>query len=216
MNERFSLTELQLIIRDSLYTALPDFYWVVAEISEIKENLSGHCYLELVEKLPDDINIRARIKAIIWNKRYRILKPFFENITGESLREGMKILVRVKIEYHEIFGLSLIIYDLDPSYTSGEMAIKRQMIIKKLEEEGVFEMNKGLGFPILPQRIAIISSKTAAGYSDFVRHLKGNSPALFFIQHFSIQSCKVLKPKRVSSVRWTVSQTCQTCLTLLQ
>lgn len=180
MNERFSLTELQLIIRDSLYTALPDFYWVVAEISEIKENLSGHCYLELVEKLPDDINIRARIKAIIWNKRYRILKPFFENITGESLREGMKILVRVKIEYHEIFGLSLIIYDLDPSYTSGEMAIKRQMIIKKLEEEGVFEMNKGLGFPILPQRIAIISSKTAAGYSDFVRHLKGNSPGFVF------------------------------------
>ncbi len=180
MNEKLSLTELQLIIRDSLYTSLPDFYWVIAEISEIKENLSGHCYLELVEKLPDDKNVRARIKAIIWSKRYRFLKPFFENITGESLSEGMKILVRVKIEYHEIYGLSLVIFDLDPSFTIGEMAMKRQMIIKRLEDEGVFSMNKELDFPVLPQRIAIISSKNAAGYSDFVRHLKGNNQGYVF------------------------------------
>jgi exodeoxyribonuclease VII large subunit len=180
MDEKLSLTELQLIIRDSLYTSLPDFYWVIAEISEIKENLSGHCYLELIEKLPDDKNVRARVKAVIWSKRYRFLKPFFENMTGESLREGMKILVRVKIEYHEIYGLSLVISDLDPSYTTGEMAIKRQMIIKRLEEEGVFTMNRELEFPVLPQRIAIVSSKNAAGYTDFVRHLKGNSQRYVF------------------------------------
>ena len=175
MNEKLSLTELQLIIKDSLYAALPEMYWVVAEISEIKENYAGHCYLELVEKHPDEKNIRARVRGIIWNKRYRFLKPLFENITGESLKEGQKILIRVTVEYHEIYGLSLIINDIDPSFTMGEMALKRQKIIQKLEEEGVISMNKELVFPILPIRIAVISSRNAAGYSDFIKHLAENS-----------------------------------------
>lgn len=175
MTEKLSLTELQLIIRDSLYMSLPDMYWVVAEISELKENYAGHCYLELIEKHPDEKNIRARVKGIIWSKRYRFLKSFFENVTGESLREGLKILVQTKIEYHELYGLSLVIYDIDPAFTLGEMAMKRQLIIKKLEQEGVFSMNKDLDFPVIPQRIAIISSKNAAGYSDFINHLSGNS-----------------------------------------
>lgn len=175
MAEKLSLTELQLIIRDSLYMALPDMYWVVAEISEIKENFAGHCYLELIEKNPDEKNVRARIRAIIWNNRYRFLKALFENITGESLQEGFSILIKVKIEYHELYGLSLVITDIDPAFTIGEMAIKRQLVIKRLEEEGVFSMNKELEMPILPQRIAIISSSGAAGYSDFINHLKGNS-----------------------------------------
>jgi exodeoxyribonuclease VII large subunit len=175
MAENLSLTELQLIIKDSLYLALPDMYWVVAEISEIKENYAGHCYLELTEKHPDEKNVRARAKAIIWNKRYRFLKSFFENITGESLKEGMKILVRVKVEYHELYGLSLIISDIDPSFTIGEMALKKQNVIKRLEEEGVFQMNKEIGFPVVPQRIAIISSKNAAGYTDFIRQLSDNN-----------------------------------------
>ncbi len=174
MNEKLSLTQLQLIIKDSLYLALPDLYWVVAEISEIKENYAGHCYLELIEKLPDDRNVRARVKAIIWNNRYRLLKSLFENVSGESLQPGMKILVRVKVEYHEIYGLNLIISDIDPSFTVGEMAIKRQMILKKLEEDGVIMMNKELDFPLVPQRIAVISSGNSAGYSDFIKHLKEN------------------------------------------
>jgi len=175
MNEKLSLNELQLIIRDSIYMALPDMYWVVAEISEIKENFAGHCYLELIEKHPDDKNVKARAKAIIWSSRYRFIKSFFENITGESLKEGLKILIKTKVEYHELYGLSLIISDIDPAFTIGEMALKRQQVIKQLEEEGVFSMNKDLEFPLLPQRIAIISSKSAAGYSDFINHLKGNS-----------------------------------------
>lgn len=174
MNEKLSLTELQLIIKDSLYMALPDMYWVIAEISEIKENYNGHCYLELVEKHPDENSIRARIRAVIWSSRFRFLKSFFENMTGESLREGLKILVRVKIEYHEIYGLSLVITDIDPAFTIGEMALKRQQILKKLEEEGVLTMNKDLDFPVVPQRIAVISSGNAAGYTDFIKHLKGN------------------------------------------
>jgi exodeoxyribonuclease VII large subunit len=175
MSEKLSLTELQLIIKDSLYLALPGMYWVIAEISEMKENYNGHCYLELVEKLPDELNIRSRVKAVIWSSRYRFIKSYFENATGESLRDGLKILIRVKIEYHEIYGLSLVINDIDPGFTIGEMALKRQQILKKLEEDGVLTMNRELEFPVVPQRIAVISSASAAGYTDFMKHLKGNS-----------------------------------------
>ena len=175
MSERISLTELQLIIRDSLYLSLPQMFWVAAEISEITINSSGHCYLELVEKHPDEKNIRARIRAIIWNSRFSFIRSFFENITGESLRGGLRILVKAKIEYHELYGLSLVINDIDPAFTLGEMAVKRQLIIKKLEDEGVFTMNREIDFPLLPQRIAVISSKSAAGYTDFINHLNGNS-----------------------------------------
>jgi exodeoxyribonuclease VII large subunit len=175
MNEKLSLTELQLFIRDSLYSALPGLYWVTAEIADIKENYAGHCYLELVEKHPDEINVRAKVKGIIWNNRLRFIKPMFESMTGESLKTGLKILAHIKIEYHEIYGLSLIINDIDPAFTLGEMALKRQQIIRKLEDEGVITMNKELDFPLLPQRIAVISSGSAAGYSDFIKHLYGNS-----------------------------------------
>lgn len=180
MNEKLSLTELQLVIKDSLYLALPDMYWVIAEISEIKENYNGHCYLELIEKHPDDINIRARVRAVIWNSRYRFIKTFFENSAGESLREGLKILIRVKIEYHEIYGLSLVINDIDPAFTIGDMAIRRQQIIRRLGEEGVITMNRELDFPLVPQRIAVISSGTAAGYNDFINHLKSNNYGYVF------------------------------------
>jgi exodeoxyribonuclease VII large subunit len=175
MTEKMSLTELQLVIRDSLYMALPDMYWVVAEISEIKENYAGHCYLELIEKHPEEKNVRARVKAIIWSNRYRFLRSFFENITGESLKEGLKILIKIKVEYHELYGLSLVISDIDPAFTIGEMAVKRQQIIKRLEDDGVFSMNKEIDFPVVPQRIAVISSKNAAGYTDFINQLTGNS-----------------------------------------
>lgn len=180
MTDKLTLTELQLIIRDSLYMAFPGFYWVIAEISEMKENYSGHCYLELIEKQTDDRNIRARAKAVMWSNRYGFLKSFFENITGESLREGLKVLVKIKVEYHEIYGLSLVISDIDPSFTIGDLAVKRQMIINKLEEDGVLNMNRELDFPPFPQRIAIISSEKAAGFTDFIKHLMENSYGYVF------------------------------------
>jgi exodeoxyribonuclease VII large subunit len=152
----------------------------MAEISEIKENNAGHCYLELIEKNQDEKNVKARVKAIIWNNRSRFLRAFFENITGQTLSEGLKVLVKAKVEYHEIYGLSLIISDIDPAYTMGEMAIKRQLIIKRLEQEGIFTMNKELPFPRVPQRIAVISSKNAAGYCDFINHLTDNSFGYIF------------------------------------
>lgn len=180
MEERLTLTELQLTIRDSLYMALPDWYWIVAEISELKENYAGHCYLELIEKHPDEKNVRARVKAVIWSKRYRFLKSLFINVAGEQLAEGMKVLIKVKVEYHEIYGLSLVISDIDPSYTIGEMAMKRQAIIKRLEDEGVLTMNRELPFPSAPQRVAVISSGKAAGYADFMNHLTKNSCGYVF------------------------------------
>ena len=175
MSDRFTLSELQENIRDSLYLSLPGFYWVVAEISEMKQNYSGHCYLELIEKKSEDSDIKARVKGVIWGSRYGFIKSFFENTTGETLREGFKVLVKVKIEYHEIYGLSLVITDIDPAYTIGEMAAKRLQIIRRLEQEGVFDMNRELEIPLVPQRIAIVSSANAAGYTDLLNHLKGNS-----------------------------------------
>jgi exodeoxyribonuclease VII large subunit len=175
MNDKLSLTELQLIIRDSLYSALPGLYWVTAEIADIRENFTGHCYLELVEKHPDDVNLRSKVRAVIWSNRYRFIKRLFEDATGESLKSGLKVLVHIKIEYHEVYGLSLVINDIDPAFTLGEMAIRRQQIIRKLEEDGVISMNKELRFPILPKRIAVISSKNAAGFTDFLKHLGSNS-----------------------------------------
>jgi exodeoxyribonuclease VII large subunit len=155
--------------------SLPDMYWVIAEISEVKENYNGHCYLELIEKQPDEKDVRARVRGIIWSKKYRFLKSYFENITGETLREGLKVLVKVRIEYHELYGLSLSICDIDPAFTIGDMAMKRQMIIQRLAQDGVFTMNKDLEFPLIPRKIAIISSPNAAGYSDFMKHLNNNA-----------------------------------------
>ncbi len=175
MTEKLSLAELQQIIRDSLYLTLPQTFWVMAEISEITVNSAGHCYLELVEKNPEEKNIRARIRGIIWNSRFGFISSLFGNMTGETLKSGLKILVKAKVEYHELYGLSLVITDIDPAFTLGDLAVKRQLIIKRLEDEGVFSMNREIGFPLLPQRIAVISSKSAAGYTDFINHLTGNS-----------------------------------------
>ena len=175
MTKNLTLSELQLLIRDSIYLSLPDFYWVVAEISEMKQNSSGHCYLELIEKRDDETNIKAKVKAIIWNNRYDFIKAFFENATGSPLQAGLKVLLKAQVEYHELYGLSLVVTDIDPSFTIGEMAAKRLSIIRRLEEEGVFNMNKELELPLVPQRIAVISSSNAAGYRDFINHLKNNS-----------------------------------------
>ncbi len=180
MNEKMTLTELQLLVKDALYMTFPDMYWVSAEIAELKVNYAGHCYLELVEKLSDGRNPKARARAIIWNNRWSFISSYFSNMTQQTLREGMKVMLKVKIEYHELYGLSLVVSDIDPAFTIGEMAVRRQMVIKKLEEEGIFDMNRELEFPLLPQRIAVISSRNAAGLSDFLNHLATNSYGYVF------------------------------------
>ncbi len=178
MDQKLTLSQLNELISDALAESFPGLVWVVAEVSELKENRSGHCYLELIEK--EGNNITARSRATIWSYTYRILKPYFETTTGQAFTQGIKILVQVSIEYHASFGLSLNIKDIDPTYTVGDMALQRREIIERLKNEGVFEMNKELELPLVPQKIAIISSATAAGYQDFIDQLQNNEHGFIF------------------------------------
>jgi len=172
MEQKLTLSELNNQIKNAITDAFPSTVWIVAEISEIKENRSGHCYLELIEKEDDEIIARAR--ATIWSYTYRMIKPYFETTTGQFFTHGIKILVKVLVEFHPSFGLSLNIKDIDPVYTVGDMALRRKEIITRLQNEGVFDMNRELRLPLVPQKIAIISSATAAGYQDFMDHLESN------------------------------------------
>jgi exodeoxyribonuclease VII large subunit len=152
--------------------------WIKAEISEFRENANGHCYLEFIEKDAKSDAILAKIKGTIWANTYRMLKPYFESSTGQALHAGLNLLVAVTVDFHEVYGLSLNIRDIDPNFTLGAQAARRQEIIRQLESDGVIAMNKSLEIPVLPQRIAVISSTTAAGYEDFYNQLK-NSPEQF-------------------------------------
>jgi exodeoxyribonuclease VII large subunit len=180
-SEKIKLTELQKVIRDKLYESFPGFYWVIAEISEIKLNNSGHCYLELTDNEDDGNKVTSRARATIWAGKYRILSAIFESITGIPLQAGITILFKATIEYHELYGLSLNIVDIDPKYTVGEIALRREAIIRKLSSEGVLEMNQSLQMTSYPRRIAIISSSVAAGYQDFVNHLSANIYNFVFV-----------------------------------
>lgn len=181
MVQQLTLSELNEQIKGALLNAFPGAVWVVAEVSELKENRSGHCYLELVEKEGD--NIMARSRATIWSYTYRMLKPYFETTTGQFFSQGIKVLVQATVEYHPAFGLSLNIKDIDPTYTVGDMALQRKEIIDRLQKEGVFDMNRELELPMVPQKIAVISSATAAGYQDFMDQLENNEFGFKFYTH---------------------------------
>ena len=178
--ERLSLLELNALVRRSLEQCLPDEYWIQAELSDVRSNTTGHCYLEFVQKDPRSNNLVAKARGMIWNNIYRLLKPYFEETTGQLFTSGIKVLVKVTVQFHELYGYSLTVLDIDPAYTLGDMARRRREILLQLEEEGVLTLNKELEIPILPQRIAVISSATAAGYGDFCHQLQHNSGGFFF------------------------------------
>jgi exodeoxyribonuclease VII large subunit len=181
--EQISLLDLNKKIKDCLKNNLEDSYWVVSEIGEMRFNQKGHCYLELVEKRDDEI--LAKNKATIWSYTYRNLSGWFESLTGQTLKPGLKILSNVVVSHHEVYGLSLNIKDIDASYTLGERAKKRLEILNRLKEDGISEMNKDLPLPMVPQRIAIIASSTSAGYLDFITQIENNSAGYAFrITHF--------------------------------
>ena len=174
--KHITLSELQRHIKQALESALPLPVWVVAEVSELKVNYSGHCYMELVEKsepakggtpIP-----RAQARAVIWRQQYAMLSAYFEAETGSKLSAGMKILAKVIVSYHELYGLSLQITDLDASYTLGEVERQKQMTIAQLQADGVWDMNREQELPLLTQRIAVVSSAAAAGYRDFCNELR--------------------------------------------
>ena len=161
------------MVRDAIETHLPDEYWVEAELSECREH-SGHCYMELIEKDEHSNTPVARASAKCWRQTWLIVKPYFERTTGQTLHAGMKVLLKVYAQYHEAYGFSWIVTDIDPTFTMGDMARRRQEIIRTLKEEGIFDMQRELCIPLFAQNIAVISAPTAAGYGDFCRQLEDN------------------------------------------
>lgn len=181
MEERpLSLYELNVLVKRSINSCMPDTYWVQAELSDVRSNYSGHCYLEFVQKEPRGNNLIAKARGTIWNNVYRLLKPYFEEETGQAFVAGIKVMVNVSVEFHELYGYSLTVQDIDPTYTLGDMARRRREILKQLEEEGVLTLNKELELPLLTRRIAVISSATAAGYGDFCNQLEHNPYGFIF------------------------------------
>ena len=174
-----SLFELNNLIKEKLEKNLETSYWVVAEIGELRVHSKGHCYLELIEK--QDRFITAKIKATIWSYQYKNLSKWFENITHTPLQVGLRILVNASVQFHEVYGQSLNIKDIDPNFTLGERARRKQEVIQQLRDEGIFDRNKAIPLPRVPQRIAIISSETAAGYGDFIDQLTQNKRNFRFI-----------------------------------
>lgn len=170
-----SLDELQTLIRQGIDKAHPLPYWVTAEISEKKVNVSGHCYLELVEKGGANHVPKAKASAVIWRSQYAMIASYFRSTTGQELQAGMKVLVKVVVSYHALYGLSLQITDIDPAYTLGDMERQRLETIQKLKEDGVYDMNRELPLPCVMQRIAVVSSPRAAGYQDFMRELSAGT-----------------------------------------
>lgn len=168
------LLALQEQVKRHLEDHFFESVWLQAEISELKQNPSGHCYLTLVEKDPRSNTLLARASAVAWASTWRMVKPYFEAQTGRALEPGMSVLVRVQISYSVLYGLSLVIYDIDPSFTVGELELARQRTIARLEAEGMFDMNAQIPLPLLPRRLAVVSSPTAAGWRDFRRQLEGN------------------------------------------
>jgi exodeoxyribonuclease VII large subunit len=178
--ESFTLSSLNLHIRDAMQEAFPDAVWVVAEIHEMQINRSGHCYMELIEKAESDNNIIAKSRATIWSFKFRMLRPYFESTSGTQLQPGIKVLLKAEVSFHPVYGLSLNISDIDPSYTMGDLAMKKREVIRQLQEAGIMEMNRELTLAEVPQHIAVISSETAAGYGDFIGTLVNNSYGFAF------------------------------------
>ncbi|ARS34376.1 exodeoxyribonuclease VII large subunit [Pontibacter actiniarum] len=176
-----SLYELHQQIREELEVAFPDSYWVVAEVAQVNvDRRKGHCYLTLVDKGDDARQMLAQARATIWGSRYQMLGRYFEEKTGQPLKAGLKVLLQATVRFHELYGLSLDITNIDPNYTIGDLARQRQETLKRLEAEGLLEANKELKLPLVPQRLAVISSGTAAGYQDFIHQLAGNSYGYYF------------------------------------
>lgn len=175
VRQELSLLELNNRVKGAVLNAFTETCWVRAEMSDVRTNASsGHCYLEFIEKNAITGQLVAKARGSIWAKTFRMLKPFFEMETGQMFASGLKVLVKVSVEFHELYGYSLTVLDIDPAYTLGDMIRKRLEIIRQLKEEGVFALNKELPFPTLPKRIAVITSPTAAGYEDFLNQLANN------------------------------------------
>lgn len=172
-DKAMTLLELNGMVRTTLERGMRDEYWVEAELAEARET-RGHCYMELVQKDSLSNTPVAKASAKCWKQTWAVLAPYFERATGQPLRAGMKVLLRVYPNFHEAYGFSWIVTDIDPTFTVGDLARRRQEIIAALKAQGIFDMNRQLELPMFAQRIAVISSQTAAGYGDFCNQLNDN------------------------------------------
>ena len=170
--EYIDLFELQSRLKQGIESLFPKRLWIKAEVSAVKARNGGHCYLELSQS--DSSGLVAKSSAIIWSSKYRFIAPYFESVTGSPIQEGMVILAEVQVNYSQLYGLSLIVNDVDPEFSLGVKELERQKTIERLQKEGLMDLQKGLQLPLLPYNIAVISAEDAAGYRDFVRHLAEN------------------------------------------
>lgn len=175
----YSLLELNTLVRRTVELGLPGQLWVEAELAEARES-RGHCYMELIQKDDSTNTPVARASAKCWRQTWMMLRAHFERTTGQMFHAGMKVRLRVYAQFHEAYGFSWIVTDIDPYFTVGDMARRRQEIVRQLKAEGVFDLNRELDFPMFAQRIAVISSETAAGYGDFCNQLADNDYGFSF------------------------------------
>ena len=175
-----TLYSLNNLVHNAIAEALPSRYWITGELSEVRETAVGHCYIELVQRDEETQETVAKARGTVWARIYSLLRPYFLEQTGQPFAAGLKVLLQVTVSFHELYGYTLDVCDIEPAYTIGDIARQRQLIIKRLTEEGVIGLNKELEFPLLPQRIAVISSATAAGYGDFCDQLLNNRYGFVF------------------------------------
>jgi exodeoxyribonuclease VII large subunit len=180
-HEAMSLSDFNTLVREAIDRNFPKRYWVRAEMSDVRINAaSGHCYMEFIDKDERTGQIVAKARGTVWMKTFLTLKPYFEKETGQAFKSGLKVLVRISVEFHKLYGYSLNVHDIDPSYTVGDLIKNRKEIVLRLQNDGIFNLNKELPFPALPQRIAVITSPTAAGYEDFADQLACNKGGFCF------------------------------------
>ena len=183
IEEPFTLYSLNNMVRQAVSEGLPSRYWVTGELSEVREASNGHCYIELVQRDEVTQELVAKARGTIWSRIYSLLRPYFLEQTGEPFAAGLKVLLQVSVGFHELYGYTLDVCDIEPAYTVGDMARQRMLVIKRLTDEGVIDLNRELPFPLLPQRVAVISSATAAGYGDFCDQLASNRYGFVFYPH---------------------------------
>lgn len=179
MDNPLSLYELNNLVRGCIEHGMDGEYWIQAELSDVRTNTTGHCYLEFIQKDARTGTLLAKARGVVWANVYRLLRPYFEESTGQPFCSGIKVQVLVTISFHELYGYTLTVQDIDPTYTLGDLMRRRREILQQLQADGVLTMNKELSMPMLPQRIAVVSSATAAGYGDFCHQLQGSGYAFF-------------------------------------
>lgn len=183
INEPLTLYSLNNMVRAAVSNGVPYRYWVTGELSEVREASNGHCYIELVQRDEATNEFVAKARGTVWARVYSLLRPYFLEQTGQPFAAGLKVLLQVTVGFHELYGYTLDVCDIEPAFTIGDIARQRRLIIERLTAEGVIDLNKQLPFPLLPQRVAVISSATAAGYDDFCDQLLGNRYGYVFYPH---------------------------------